>query len=293
MRVTGFGIAVVSETGHLLTYGLGWPPSWCSTAAAAEAWALQVVIKFCPFPPQLRTDCMALLTTVSNGTAKATHHSKPLARVWRLIAEALDVDISSLLEGDKLAWMPAHKSLRAVGEAKLSNGCRLTIVDWRANRLVDKLAKVAANELQHPKSTLELLASAEAAAAHAACLLGAVTWAANNYVEETPNEDGTTTRKVLRDSQDKPRNKRAVSAPLADRSASAVPTLAQAPASVVAWTPPSARLAARRQRSVDSSNALLRRVEEIGSALAQRTAGATGSQRLSELRQRVLAKRCP
>jgi hypothetical protein len=39
LRVTGFGIAVVTPGGSLFGYGLGWPPSWCSTAAAAEAWA--------------------------------------------------------------------------------------------------------------------------------------------------------------------------------------------------------------------------------------------------------------
>ena len=35
----GFGIVVTSGHGDLLAYGLGWPPSWCDTAAAAEAWA--------------------------------------------------------------------------------------------------------------------------------------------------------------------------------------------------------------------------------------------------------------
>ena len=42
IRATGFGIAVVSMLGVLLAYGLGCPPSWCATAAAAEAWAVQV-----------------------------------------------------------------------------------------------------------------------------------------------------------------------------------------------------------------------------------------------------------
>ena len=217
IRVTGFGLAVVCKEGHLLAYGMGWPPTWCSTAAAAEAWALQVALTQCPFPPQLRTDCMALLTTARYGTTKATHHSKPLARVWRLIADTIDLDISALLLGNKLAWVPAHQTLKAVGEVKLSNGCRLSIVDWRANRLVDKLAKVAAEELQRPRSTLQLLASAEAASAHAACLLGIVTFAANNCIEETCNADGTIARKVLRDSADRPRAKRARSAPPASR----------------------------------------------------------------------------
>ena len=290
LRFTGFGIAVVSDTGDLLAYGLGWPPSWCDTAAAAEAWALQVVLTLCPFPPQTRTDCMALLTTAKFGTASATHHSKPLARVWKLIAETLDVDISALLQGDKLAWMPAHKSLTAVGEVKLSNGCRLTNVDWRANRLVDKLAKMAASELQCPKSTAELLASAEAASAHAACLLGMVTFAANNCVEVVINEDGTTSSKVVRDSQDKPKFERTSSAPPTVARSTAAPPSALQAAGVRAWRPPSARTAAMRQHSDEARELLTRRVQDIGAALRERTTEASGSQRLSELRARVLAR---
>ncbi len=233
---------------------------------------------------------MALLTTAKFGTASATHHSKPLARVWKLIAETLDVDISVLLQGDKLAWVPAHKSLTAVGEVKLSNGCRLTSVDWRANRLVDKLAKTAANELQCPKSTAELLVSAEAASAHAACLLGMVTFAANNHVEELVNEDGTTTRKVLRDSQDKPKKMRTSSAPPTMARSTAAPPSAMQAADVKAWRPPSARTAAMRQRSEEARDLLTRRVQDIGATLRESTTEVSGSQRLSELRARVLAR---
>jgi len=37
LRITGFGIAVVSAEGSLIGHGLGWPPNWVATAAAAEA----------------------------------------------------------------------------------------------------------------------------------------------------------------------------------------------------------------------------------------------------------------
>ena len=39
IRCSGFGIAAFSNEGDLVAYGLGWPPSWCDTAASAEAWA--------------------------------------------------------------------------------------------------------------------------------------------------------------------------------------------------------------------------------------------------------------
>ena len=54
-----------------------------------------------------------------------------------------------MVEDSKLVWMPAHTSTGAVREAKLSNGTRLSMLDWRANRLVDALAKISALEAQY------------------------------------------------------------------------------------------------------------------------------------------------
>ena len=287
LRVTGFGIAVASKSGSLLGYGFGWPPSWCTTAAAAEAWALQVVLETCPFPPKMRTDCLALLSTAREGSRRAEHHSRPLARIWRLIRQAIDVDIASLVDGGLLAWVPAHKTLKAVGEAKDSNGNRLTIVDWRANRLVDMLAKLAAEAAQASKHTILLLKSAEAAAAHAACLLGVVTHAANNYVEVTVQADGEVTKRTLRDSTDRPRKKRAVSAPPAPCEKPAKSKVAATPAPPVApWKPPSGNTLVKREEAAT----LARRVDEIGSSLT-RSASLSGKARLDLLAARVRAKR--
>ena len=68
-RTAGFGIAVVGADGDVSAYGLGWPPSWCATAASAEAWALQVVLENCPFSLDIRTDCQALITAAVAGIA--------------------------------------------------------------------------------------------------------------------------------------------------------------------------------------------------------------------------------
>ena len=62
-RAVGFAVVVVSASRELLAYGHGCPPHWCGTAAAAEAWALYVAISLCPAPPQVKTDCLALLHT--------------------------------------------------------------------------------------------------------------------------------------------------------------------------------------------------------------------------------------
>ena len=50
-RTSGFAIVVVSARRDLLAYGYGGPPSWCTTAASAEAWALQVAIVQSPAVP--------------------------------------------------------------------------------------------------------------------------------------------------------------------------------------------------------------------------------------------------
>ncbi len=283
LRTTGFGIAVVSTDGSLLGYGLGWPPFWCTTAAAAEAWALGVVLVQCPFPPEMRTDCLALLTTARMGTHKAVHHSRPLARIWRVISNAIDTDISSLLDGHLLAWFPAHKSLKAIGEVKGSNGRRMSAVDWRANRLVDKLAKTAAEAVLPSQHVRALVLSADAATGHAAGLLGIVTHAANNFEVCETDGSGKEVRKTVRDSSDRPRAKRALSAPAPCKQLGrgTVPKAAVERA-VRPWRPPSALAL----DAVQNASSLQRRVAEIGAGLSA-SAGATGKQRLEAVAERL------
>ena len=80
-------------------------------------------------------------------------------------------DVATLVPKQKLVWLPAHKSAFALGEAKLSNGNRLSNCGWRANRLVDMLVKAAAAHFSPSKDVICLLESAEAASAHAAWVL--------------------------------------------------------------------------------------------------------------------------
>ena len=56
------------------------------------------------------------------------------------------------------------------------------MLGWRANRLVDALAEIAAAHDAAPSKVVRFLKKADAAAAHAACLLGIVTHAANNHL---------------------------------------------------------------------------------------------------------------
>ena len=97
-----------------------------------------------PYTAVDETDCMSILTAANAGVASTTSAARPLARIWRSIVDSLDGDLNQLLANGRLSWIPAHLSIRAVGERRLPNEQILTVVDWRANRLVDALAKLGA-----------------------------------------------------------------------------------------------------------------------------------------------------
>ena len=293
LRATGFGIVIATVEGRLLGYGLGWPPSWCNTAAAAEAWALQTVISLCPFPPQMRTDCQTLLTMAAAGTQQATMANRPLARVWQCIAETMGTDIKGLTDSGLLVWVPAHLNRNAVGESKLSDGRRLSCVDWRANRLVDKLAKTAARATSDAKAVVELAASLEAATNHAAALLGIVTHAANNHMVTFVDEDGQSKQQIQRDSVDKPKDKRYKvpgNEPMAMQpeqpapaSASQEPSTPRPPA---LWKQPRQETPGTRERK-RQREALSNRVDAIGASLRP---SSSAHAPLSAVHERIRAK---
>jgi len=296
---------VVAPDGSLLGYGKGCPPSWCATAAAAETWALAKALSFNAFPPLLRTDCQSLLTIAEEGTQKALAANKPLARAWQMIAGALDGDIACLIRDARLAWLPAHLPMAAIGERRLSNGTRLTAVDWRANRLVDALAKQAAATRQAPAPVIEMLMSAKAAVKHAAALLGEVTFAVNNHSITVTNPDGSQSTRVIRDSMPKARGAAKPAASYTERAAPSanqtqscsspdvVPSLAmeplmpRAPLSINANR---AREFAQRRRLEDKTRTW-RRIEEVFVNARPRShddpARPTGHDRLQAVLERV------
>ena len=130
--------------------------------------------------------------------------SRPLDRLCGLIGGALDGHLGRLSSGGALVWLPAHRTRAAVGVATLSDGRVMSWTDWRANRLVDALAKSAARMRPMPPRVGTLLASASAAAQHAAALLGAVTHAANHHVVQVPDSTGKLVERVCRDAEPRP-----------------------------------------------------------------------------------------
>ena len=296
LRATGFGIAVVSAAGSLLGFGYGTPPHWCMTAAAAEAWALQVVLASTPFPQSMRTDCLSLLRTAEGGLANASTAKRHLARVWAMIAGHLDGRIERLASEGLLVWMPAHMSLSMVGETKLSNGTRLTTVDWRANRLVDALAKRGAAMHAPPAASTRLVESAAPAVRHAAALLGKVTHVANNWTVEVVEPDGQLRRRVLRDADPAPRRQRKEQS-----DPSAPPPPRQPPRSAScplprAWAQPRPQSAARLHSAwvrSEMQERLRQRVAEVGTSLSPASSVLTGAERLAALRLRIQGRGRP
>ena len=205
LRCTGFGVVVVALSGALIGFGFGTPPNRITTAAAAELWAIDFVLGINPTPPKIKTDCMSIIAAARTGTKMVTDASRPLARLWRSIEDSLDGDIGVLVRDGHLNWIPAHLSLRAVGERRLPNGDRLSMVDWRANRLVDILAKMGSKQFAPTCDVQKLLSSVTALAKHWAAQLGQATHIANNFKQETEGTDGKMHMKVCRDSVSKPR----------------------------------------------------------------------------------------
>jgi len=116
-----------------------------------------------------------------------------------MVAATLDGEVPTEWLNERLRWMPAHRSRAAIGRALRSDGAAVTSRNWRANRLVDAVAKAAAYGDRLPSELRQLLATAYEATEHAAATLGLVTQAANNYQVSDWRLDGTCFTKSLRD----------------------------------------------------------------------------------------------
>jgi hypothetical protein len=210
-----------------------------------------------------------------------------------MMASQLDGNIVVLSEGHKLTWMPAHQTVSMVGEVMKSNGEKLTMRDWRANRLVDLLAKQAAQPRALPKNEVALLDSAKVAVCEAAKLLGRVTHAANHHVV-TKMVDGKEVRTIERDAMPAPK-KEAKRKTESDPHKVLPMKVAKVAPAVKPWSEqnePKPRLrtpeSLHMQRVNEyTSNCTKRRVDEIGQSLEPGITYISGKSRLEALRRRV------
>jgi len=153
----GSAVVVVSQTGALLAYGLGVPPSWVRSASMAELWAFLMVLRVTPAMPMVITDCLNIPQTLARGLDAACGPTRPQARLWRLVGHNLDFHCPPELVEQRLLWMPSHTTRATLGTTQRSDGRPVTLRDWRSNRLADGLAKLAVHTQRLQQGTRDYL----------------------------------------------------------------------------------------------------------------------------------------
>ena len=304
-RRCGFGIVVVAADGQLLGYGSGVPPAWIHDAAGAELWAFYVVIREAPGMPRTFTDCQGILDGLAATPARLVDQHSKLARTWAMILQAVEDSADKVKE--QVTWVPAHvtASRMMALPPNTSAGTPMTWRQWRANRLVDMVAKAAAEQTRLPPEANELMRKADALNTHAAAVLGAVTYAANNLERVTELPGGGQLTIIFRDScgerPRKPRTwKRAAPKQEANQQCkAATPSLTLCQAGPIAELGAISRLEPReKRRKLAEAHDQLERVKAAKrvaahlEGLEQRpaAAAATAADRIAALRTRVMAK---
>ena len=201
LSTVGFGVLAVDDHNEIVAAGYGTPPSWISTIPGVEAWAIYIALQHSISARSITTDCLSVVKSSEHAATLAKAATCPLARTWALLASPLE-DLQT-----PLVWSPAHLSLQEACTRTKSDGCYMTFRDWRANRLVDVLAKKGAGWHRRPRELRTQADAAMAAASHALVLLGVVTKCANHH--QVTGHDGRVT--VLRDSKPTPWHERYVS----------------------------------------------------------------------------------
>ena len=113
--------------------------------------------------------------------------------------------------------MPAHQGQTAVGERFKSDGRRISCADFRANRLVDKLAAHRHERNVAAEKGKQLVKSIRSAAKTSLATLGMVTLMANNCELHMIDENGQEITSIFRDSISKPIKKGSVEKPCKEK----------------------------------------------------------------------------
>ena len=96
--------------------------------------------------------------------------------------------------------MPSHLTAATYARAVTSTGERVTLVQWRANRLADAVARRCANARVPDHEALKTAVALMRAIRAETAALGAVTHAANNHCVTVTVASGATTTVTRRDS---------------------------------------------------------------------------------------------
>jgi hypothetical protein len=215
------------------------------------------------------------------------------------LSHILDGDRGAIERSNLLVWQPAHQSELSIGQKRGTDGKKTTAADWRANRLVDVLAKSAAEMVRANKPTRNLLQSARVACLHAACTLGSVTFAANNHKVEEVDEKGNTRTLTKRDSMDAPprqqcaRSRKQPAAKAEPKAGSEEKRRATDKAAALLLEDPNATkkgragAIARSKRARDEDSDITRRIIESRSSQSKPSSAGPAAEIMERLRMRV------
>jgi len=115
-----------------------------------------------------------------------------------MIFTSLDGDSEQVAHA-RLVWMPSHTSAATASRHRRSDGKPVSGTDWRANRLADALAKLAALSNQAPADLKRFLLAAKHLVEHSTAVLGVATHAANNFQESCWTDAGRLVLATRRD----------------------------------------------------------------------------------------------
>ena len=196
-----------------------------------------------------------------------------------------------------------------------SRGKGVSSAPLRANRLADALAKLAAQQVSAPDCLFTLLDLASQATKHSGCMLGRVTYLANNHKVTEADETGKLRTTTYRDSVSAPKWRQKKTSGAAQEAAEVEGSSKQKRAAESACLPCGDRVAkmgrrvdqarisddahhrkgsasslhARRTR-IEDERQVRRRVDELGSHLCPAVGQPTALQRTQALLDRVRAR---
>ena len=174
--------------GDLVASAMGVPPKWVDTIQGAELWAILMALQSVTFPKGLYTDCDSVRVGFTRGGRWAGSSKRRYARVWTSLYAIVD-------EGEQwVHWIPAHTSEASIDSAVCSDGSVVDETKWCANKMVDHLAKDAAETVRVPVQVRSRLLHRELQLREFSIYLGKLTHAANSF----QGPDG-----VVRDSDSK------------------------------------------------------------------------------------------
>ena len=148
---------------------------------------------------RITTDYFNIILMLQAGRREATTAKRRFARLWNYIYNNIEENGTREILLKRVIWMPAHCTTAAIGVRVMSNLEYVCAIDWRANRLVDFLARLAANLVTVPACAIELLKQFMKATEYCAASSGTITHAANNHTVPTMREDGTVVNRKVRD----------------------------------------------------------------------------------------------